>query len=124
MEVMVLKTIAAFLNTHGGYVVIGVNDHGEVLGLENDQFPNEDKMNLHLVSILKQRLGAENLVHIDIRFENVGDKRVLLVKCDPSKLPVFHRDGNTEQFFIRTGAATTELKPSEIQGYLKQRFSP
>ena len=123
MELMVLKTIAAFLNTHGGHVIIGVNDDGEALGLENDKFPNEDKMNLHLVNLLRQRLGSEHLVHVDIRFESVGEKRVVVVKCTPSNLPVFHRDGNTELFFIRTGAATTELLPSEIQGYLKQRFS-
>lgn len=122
IELMVLKTIAAFLNTHGGHVVIGVNDKGEALGLENDEFPNEDKMNLHLVNLLRQRLGPEHLVHTDFRFEDVGDKRVLVVKCSPSSLPVYHTDGNTELFFIRTGAATTELKPSEIQGYLKQRF--
>ena len=46
-------------------------------------------MNLHLVSILKQRLSAENLVHIDIRFENVGDKRVLLVKWPPRNCQSF-----------------------------------
>lgn len=123
MELMVLKTIAAFLNTHGGCVVIGVNDQGEALGLENDDFPNEDKMNLHLVNLLRQRLGSQHLVHVDLAFESVGDKRVLVVKCSPSNLPVYHKDGSIEQFFIRTGAATTELMPSEIQGYLKQRFN-
>ncbi|MDA7864770.1 ATP-binding protein [bacterium] len=122
MELMVLKTIAAFLNTHGGHVIIGVNDQGETLGLGNDQFPNEDKMNLHLVNLLRQRLGSEHLVHVDPRFESVGEKRVLIVKCSPSKLPVYHRDGNTELFFVRTGSATTELMASEIQGYLAQRF--
>lgn len=123
MELMVLKTVAAFLNTHGGHVIVGVNDQGEALGLENDGFSNEDKMNLHLVNILKDRIGAEHLVHTDIRFEDVGDKRVLVIQCSPSSLPVYHTDGKTELFFIRTGAATTELKPSEIQGYLKQRFN-
>jgi hypothetical protein len=122
MELMVLKTIAAFLNTHGGHVVIGVNDQGEALGLDNDEFPDEDKMNLHLGNLLRQRIGPEHLIHTDFRFEDVGDKRVMVVKCSPSSLPVYHTDGNTELFFIRTGAATTELKPSEIQGYLKQRF--
>ena len=98
------------------------NDDGEALGLENDQFQNEDKMNLHLVNVLRQRIGSEHLVHVDIRFDSIGDKRVVVVKCSPSQLPVYHRDGNVEQFYIRTGAATTELMPSEIQGYLKQRF--
>lgn len=122
MEHSCLKTIAAFLNSHGGYLVIGINDDCEALGLENDGFPNEDKMNLHLVNLMKQRIGTEHLVHVDPRFESFTDKRVLVVKCKPSNLPVFLKDGNSEQFYIRTGAATSELKPSEVQAYLKQRF--
>jgi hypothetical protein len=122
MEHSCLKSIAAFLNSHGGYLVIGVNDDGVALGLESDGFPNEDKMNLHLVNLLKNRLGAEHLVHVEPRFETFAEKRVLVVKCRPSNLPVYLKDGSSEQFFVRTGAATTELKPSEIQGYVKQRF--
>jgi predicted HTH transcriptional regulator len=122
MEHACLKSIAAFLNSHGGYLVIGVNDDGVALGLESDGFPNEDKMNLHLVNLLKNRLGAEHLVHVEPRFETFAEKRVLVVKCRASNLPVFLKDGGSEQFFVRTGAATTELKPSEIQGYVKQRF--
>ena len=122
MEHACLKTIAAFLNSHGGYLVVGINDDCEALGLENDGFPNEDKMNLHLVNLMKQRLGAEHLVHVDPRFESFTEKRVLIVKCKPSNLPVFLKDGNTEQFYVRTGAATSELKPSEVQAYMKQRF--
>jgi predicted HTH transcriptional regulator len=122
MEHACLKTIAAFLNSHGGYLLVGVNDKGQAVGLEKDDFPNEDKMNLHLVNLLKQRLGPEHMVHIEPRFESLGDKRVLIVKCKPSKLPVFLKDGNTEQFYVRTGAATTELLPSQIQAYIKQRF--
>lgn len=122
MEHSCLKTIAAFLNSHGGYLLVGINDNGEALGLETDGFPNEDKMNLHLVNLLKDRLGAEHLVHVDPRFETFNEHRVLIVRCKPSNLPVFLKDGSTEQFYVRTGAATSELKPSEIQGYLKQRF--
>ena len=122
MEHACLKTVAAFLNAHGGYVVVGVNDDGEALGLENDGFPNEDKMNLRLVNLLKQRTGAEHFIHVEPRFETYGEHRVLIVKCKPSNLPVFLKDGNAEQFYSRTRATTTELKPREVQAYLKQRF--
>jgi len=122
MEHSCLKTIAAFLNSHGGHLVIGVADSGEVLGIEKDGFPNEDKMNLHLVNHLKDRLGPQHMLHIDPRFETLEDKKVLVVRCRPSSLPVYLKDGATEQFFARTGAATTELLPSQIQAYIQQRF--
>lgn len=117
-----LKTIAAFLNSHGGHLIVGVNDQGETLGIEADKFPNEDNMNLHLVNLLKDRLGAQHMVHVEPRFETLDENRVLVVRCTPSSLPVYVKEGNSEQFFVRTGAATTELLPSQIQGYIKQRF--
>jgi hypothetical protein len=122
MEHSCLKTIAAFLNSHGGHLVIGIADSGEVLGIEKDGFPNEDKMNLHLVNLLKDRMGPQHMLHIEPRFETLDDKRVLVVRCRPSNIPVFLKDGNTEQFFARTGAATTDLLPSQVQAYIQQRF--
>ena len=122
MEHACLKTIAAFLNSHGGHLVVGVADTGEVLGVEKDAFPNEDKMNLHLVNLIKDRLGPQHFLHVVPLFESFRGKRVLVVRCNSSNLPVYLKDGNTEQFFVRTGAATTELLPSQIQAYVNQRF--
>jgi hypothetical protein len=122
MEHACLKTIAAFLNAHGGHLVVGVNDAGEALGIEKDGFPNEDKMNLHLVNLIKDRLGAQHMLHVDPRFDLIDGKRVLVVRCKPSQFPVYLKEGMTEQFFVRTGAATTELQPSQIQAYIQQRF--
>ncbi|OYV82042.1 MAG: hypothetical protein B7Z73_17440, partial [Planctomycetia bacterium 21-64-5] len=117
-----LKTIAAFLNSQGGHLVVGVSDGGEILGVERDRFPNEDKMNLHFVNLVKDRLGAQHMLHIEPRFESVDGKRVLVVRCKPSNIPVYVKEGNTEQFFARTGAATTELLPSQVHLYIQQRF--
>src|SRR2546426_5314168 len=39
----VIKTIAAFLNTGGGTLLVGVNDKGIPVGFELDRFENEDK---------------------------------------------------------------------------------
>jgi len=36
IELGVLKTIAAFLNSNGGDLFIGVNDSEEIVGLEKD----------------------------------------------------------------------------------------
>lgn len=99
-----------------------LTDRGPDIGIKNDKFPNEDKMNLHLVNLLKSSLSAEHLVHIDLRFESLNGQRVLVVKCRLSNLPVYLKDGKTELFYTRTGAATTELLSSQIQRYLKQRF--
>ena len=38
IEFAVIKNIAAFLNTNGGKIIIGVDDDGKILGLENTDF--------------------------------------------------------------------------------------
>ncbi len=123
MEHAALKTIAAFLNSlEGGTLVIGVSDAGGALGLEADKFPNEDKVNLHLVNLLKTRLGASSMLHIRPHFEDFEGKRVLVVDCTPSGQPVYLKNGKDEEFYIRAGASSTSLAPSEMNAFIKQRF--
>ena len=49
VELAVLKTVAAFLNSRdGGTLIIGVSDDHKPVGIEVDAFKNEDRMGLHL----------------------------------------------------------------------------
>jgi len=123
IEHSVLKTIAGFLNTHGGILTIGVADDGEVVGIVGDGFENEDKMSLHLVNLVKDRMGPTTMPFIHIRFEEYKDNRVMVIECTKVKSPVFLKDGNIERFFIRTGPSTTELSASQTQEYIKQKFN-
>ena len=122
MELACLKTIAGFLNARGGTLIVGVSDDGETVGVEVDEFANEDKMHLHLVSLLRDRIGAQHLMYVHPRFEDRDGARVLVVECWPSNSSAFVKDGSTERFYTRTGAATTELSASQIQDYIAQRF--
>ncbi len=122
IEHSVLKTIAAFLNSQGGTILIGANDEGEILGCDKDNFSNEDRMALHLVNLVKTRLGIHLMTFVEPIFEDCNGKRVLRIDCRPSDQPVYMKDGDREQFFVRTGPATNELLPSQIMAYLKTRF--
>jgi len=117
-----LKTIAAFLNSSGGRLVIGVADDGSPVGIEADRFPSEDKMSLHLVNLLNARIGAEQMMFVHPRFEDYNGGRVLVVECRPSRSPVYLKDGDSERFYIRTGPSTSELQPRQIVAYIAQRF--
>lgn len=122
MELAILKTIAGFLNANGGVLIVGVEDNGDPIGIEEDEFPNEDKMNLHLVNLLRDRIGPQYMMYIHPRFEDYEEVRVLAVECLPAQSPVFVKDGKVEKFYIRTGAATAELTPSQTQDYIQQHF--
>jgi len=122
MEMAVLKTLAGFLNTSGGTLVIGVLDDGTPLGIEADGFPSEDKMSLHLVNIVKARISPQALTAMHMHFEDYDGERVMVIRCQKSPVAVFMKDGEHERFYVRTGPSTTELKASETQDYIKQRF--
>ena len=116
-----LKTVAAFLNSDSGLLLIGVDDEGISLGMERDRFANEDKVLLHWNSLLKAHLGVEFIPLIRSRFYAASGQRILVVQCLRSKKPVFFRRENEESFFARTGNGTHQLKPSEVLAYLDQR---
>lgn len=122
MELGVLKTLAGFLNTNGGTLFVGVSDDGSPVGIQVDEFENEDKMSLHLVNIVKSRMGISAMTNMHIHFDDHDDCRVLVVKCQKAPTPVFVKDGETERFYIRTGPSTTELSASQTHEYVKQRL--
>lgn len=122
IELSVLKTIAGFLNGKGGTLLIGVSDDKEPLGLDNDHFTSDDKLHLHLVNLLNDRIGSHWTVYVHPRFEDLVDKRILAVDCTPSRVPIYVKDGSLEHFFIRAGNSTSELQGTQAQEYIRLRF--
>ncbi len=122
MELAVIKSIAAFLNSNGGTLIIGVSDEGMPIGLGVDGFANLDRMGLHLTNMLNSRIGAHNMFYVHQRFDDFKNSTVMAVDCTPSKSPVFVKDGHVERFYVRTGAATVELSGSQMQRFIDNRF--
>ena len=122
MEHAVLKTLCGFLNSDGGTLIVGVADNGNLVNLKIDGFPNEDKMELHLGNLIKSRMGPETMLHLKPHFKDYKSGRVFLVSCKPSKIPVYLKTGNDEEFFIRAGGSSAKLTPSQMTEYIKQRF--
>jgi hypothetical protein len=121
IELAVIRTIAAFLNSNGGILAIGFADDRTPLGIAADRFENEDKMNLHLVKLIKDCIGPPMMRFIHASFEDFDSHRVMVIKCSRTKTPAFVKDGNIEHFYIRTGPSTTELTTSQTHEYIKQR---
>ena len=107
MELAVLRTLAGFLNKDGGTIIAGVADDGSAVGLGADGFENEDRMGLHLVNIVNRSMGANVWAYMHSSFDDYEDGRVLSVRCDRAKSPVYVRDGNEERVYVRTGPSDT-----------------
>ena len=122
MQLSVLKTLAAFLNAGGGTLLVGVADDGIVIGLSADGFANEDKMSLHLVNLIRDRMGELFLPYIHPKFVEHDEKRVLSIRCERGPKPAFVKDGSAQRFFVRGANATAELTGQSSHDYISHRF--
>jgi type I restriction enzyme R subunit len=122
-----LKTIAAFLNTEGGDLLIGVADDGSIVGIEKDQLESDDKFMRHLAQVARNGLGDRAGTCIDPKTQIVQGKTVCLVSCQRSPEPVFLKWKGTEatpegDFYVRSGPGTVKLPPDSAQKYIHTRF--
>ena len=123
IEHSVLKTLSAFMNSHGGDLFIGVSNKGEILGIESDRFENLDKFLLHLTNIIKEKIGKKILHLIEFNTIKINNKYLVQISCKKSPSPVFLKSPlNQEEFYIRVGPSTSELKGSELIEYIEKKF--
>jgi len=123
----VLKTIAAFLNTEGGDLLIGVADDRTVLGIEHDRLENDDKFMRHLIQVVRNGLGDRAGTCVDPRMQIVQGKTVCLVSCQRSPEPVFLKWNGAEahprgDLYVRSGPRTDRLSPDSAEEYIRTRF--
>ncbi len=123
IEYSALKTISAFLNSEGGNLFLGINNEGKIIGIEQDKFPDIDKFNLYLISIIKGKLGKKHFHLIEIRNNSIDGRTIVKLSCKKSKSPVFLKsDANEEEFYVRMGPSSVQLKGSELVEYINRRF--
>ena len=130
---MIQKTIAAFGNSDGGTLLIGVDDDRNVLGLANDYASlgdaDKDKFEMHLRNLIKNAFGdAFASQKVKIRFPKVGGEEICQVDVkmarEPLVLKVKDKNGQLiEKIYARNGNRSEEIPLSEINAYIKERFS-
>lgn len=127
LEKSVMKTIAAFLNSQGGHLVIGVDDNKAIMGLALDYGSlirkDADGFENHFTHIFHNMIGAEFRQFVKLNWSQVDDKECCVVSVSPSHKPAYLKnDNNIEEFYIRTGNGTTSLKLSEANAYIDSRW--
>lgn len=126
LEKAAVKTIAAFMNSQGGHLILGIGDDGGVVGVERDYGTlmrrDADGLQNHVSNVLSAMIGPTFRQHVRMRpFKHEG-KECMLVSVDPSDRPAYVRDQDHEEFFIRTGNGTTSLRMSDANAYIPGRF--
>lgn len=127
LEKVIAKTISAFLNAEGGMLFIGVDDEGNILGLEHDYNSmtknNRDGFLLSLTNIVNVSLGKSVHKFLSINIISINDKDVCIVNVEKSDKPVFMGKIDNEEFYIRASASSQPLGVRETYKYINSHWS-
>ncbi|NPV51681.1 MAG: hypothetical protein HPY60_10885 [Candidatus Methanofastidiosum sp.] len=123
MPRIIARSIASFLNTDGGTLLIGVEDNGNIYGIERDldhvKNKNKDGYQQFLIQTIVNHLGGSRATFTEINFSEKDGKEVCIVDIKPSTDPVFMKCNNKDTFFIRSGNTTRSIEGEELLRYIK-----
>jgi predicted HTH transcriptional regulator len=112
----IAKTLCAFANSHGGYILVGVADNKEIIGIE----PEEEKF------ILLEAAQHHCIPPVTIQFQEEQNKEqlvilIVLIPKSNNKPHAIVDSTGTEKIYVRSGAHCLIAAPSVIKT-LKNEF--
>ncbi len=127
LENVILKTLAGYLNNSlGGTLLIGVNDKGEIIGLEKDyqslKRPDQDGYEQMIMTAISTHLGADLCQFVKVLFHVIDGKHVCRLIILASPRPVFLTQGKVPKFYLRTGGGTRDLNIQEALEFIAHRW--
>jgi ATP-dependent Lon protease len=127
IELAVVKTVAGFLNGHGGTLLIGVADDGTVRGLKEDIVATGNKgrdgYENVLTSLLDTAVGRPAVAQVHISFDGLPGGDVCRLDVKPSDEPVFVRNSKGDaDLYVRINNSTRLLNTADALSYIRKRF--
>ena len=129
IEWSLVKTICAFLNTHGGALLAGVDDGGNPVGIEQD-YPfvksrNRDGWVLWMKNLVSRTAGQVAVTDLRVRCHEIDGKTIAHIDVTPAAKPVFAKtvkEPKRDVFYVRLLASTEELTGGDLLDYQKKRW--
>lgn len=122
----IIKTIAGFLNSEGGSLIVGVSDDGNAYGLDADlkftQRKDLDGLELELTQLL-MNIFSKEIVAAKIRssFPEFQQKTILRIDVKPSNTPIFAKTSKEQEaFYVRIGNLTQIMSTQSAISYIAQ----
>lgn len=103
-----LEDLAAFVNTRGGTLIIGVADDGQVVGTHAD-----DQEVQRLANIITSRLG----ITPSIRVERIKQKPVIFIRVEPVRGLVPY----SGRYLRRVGSTNRDFTQEELTRHIVER---
>jgi hypothetical protein len=147
LEDEVLHTVAAFLNTGGGTLLIGVKDKptswgkkpAEVFGIKNDykimgRDQDQDTYVRNVYEVLNRgfRNTSTTASFVNVKIEKYEDKDICRIDVEPlpkirdGELYIIERSDpkNEDRFYVRIGTSSQKQSISSAARYIRDNFPP
>lgn len=127
MEEVIVKTVAGFLNGHGGTLLIGVADEGSPIGLAEDfalvQPPNADGYVNWLDTLFENNLGHAGAHRLQIRIEVIDGRELCRIDVPASSRPIWAKGKDGDVLYERRNNSTRVVPADEVEAFLTDRFA-
>jgi hypothetical protein len=131
LEIEWMKTVAGFLNTDGGDLLIGVEDDGRVRGVEDDlklfqtsKHDPADQFQNYLVTKLGSCLGMDVAQSVSVTTGPLNERIVCRIEVRPSPRPMYLSVKDDTDFYVRFGNTTRRLDVQETVAYVLAHWDP
>jgi len=135
-KIIIAKTIAGFLNTHGGNLVIGIKENkngnmDEIVGIEGEYSKLKDPCpdgyrRMIIDDVIKNYFAPEIFnnfsKYLSISFPLFDNKTLCWLQMVKSDVPVFLDVLHEDLFFIRVDAETRRISGRQMSDYLLKKF--
>ena len=100
-----LKVLAAFANSGGGKLVLGINDKREICGLSH-----VSKLMENIPNKINNILG----ILADVKLNQKEGKKIIEIEIQPGSHPISYKG----HYYIRSGSTIQELRGGNLQQFL------
>ena len=121
----IVQGVAAFMNSRdGGMLIIGVDKHGNVVGIADDIAnadpgkPNHDGYELFIRNSIGSAVGPSVTLNYDISFHTIGTHQVCRIAVQPAEKPVYVQG----DLYVRDGNSKKKLNAQQALEYIRQRW--
>ena len=134
---IIAKTIAGFLNTSGGNLIMDLpvpsdNQSEEYHpGIQNDSLSTKNTVvamcEKIIIDSVQRYFDADFFSHytrfLSLEAKKIRGRTICRVQIQKSDRPLFVQHGNEDVFFVRTGAQTREIrKIKDLYAYISHHF--